>query len=75
MQRQSSRRSRSKEIKKAFKPHYFVGCDSDGMSRGVTLFWHDSIVVEVKEVTTRFIDVHVREDATAPVWHATFCVW
>jgi exonuclease III len=50
----------------------FVGCDSDGMSGGVALFWHDSIVVQVKEVTPRFIDVHVREDDTAPVWHATF---
>jgi hypothetical protein len=50
----------------------YVGCDSDGMSGGLALFWHESMHVEVKAVTARYIDVHVRESISALFWHATF---
>ena len=50
----------------------FAGCDSDGMSGGLALFWHESLHVEVKEVTARYIDVHVCESVSGPRWHATF---
>lgn len=50
----------------------FAGCDSDGMSGGLALFCHDSLQVEVRDANARFIDVHVRESALAPKWHATF---
>ena len=50
----------------------FAGCDSEGMSGGLALFWHDSLQVEVKEITPRFIDVHVRMSTSAPLWRATF---
>jgi hypothetical protein len=50
----------------------YVGHDSDGNSGGLDLFWHESVQVEVKEVTTRFIDIFIRESATSPQWHATF---
>ncbi|KAM0870562.1 hypothetical protein ACQ4PT_039934 [Festuca glaucescens] len=50
----------------------FAGWDSDGMSGGLALFWLESLYVEVKDVTARFIDVHIRESVSAPLWHATF---
>ncbi|KAM0873877.1 hypothetical protein ACQ4PT_037786 [Festuca glaucescens] len=50
----------------------FAGIDSDGLSGGLALFWHDSMYVEVKEVTERFIDVHIQASPGEQIWHATF---
>jgi hypothetical protein len=50
----------------------FAGQDSDGLSGGLALFWHESVFVDVKEITARFIDVHIRLSPSEPLWHATF---
>jgi hypothetical protein len=50
----------------------YMRCDSDGLSGGLALFWHAIMQVDVKEVTDRYIDVHVRETISGPLWHATF---
>jgi hypothetical protein len=50
----------------------FNGIDSDGLSGGLALFWHESVHVEIKKVTERFIDAHIRTSSADPVWHAMF---
>jgi hypothetical protein len=50
----------------------FAGFDSDGMSGGLALYWHESLQVEVKDANARFIDVLMRESVSSPQWHATF---
>jgi hypothetical protein len=52
----------------------FTGFSSDGLSGGLSLFWHDQISVEVQEVNKRYIDVYVRESPGAPQWCLT-CVY
>lgn len=50
----------------------FVGMDSDGMSGGLALFWHESIHMEIKSINERYIDVYVCLSRGEPSWHATF---
>jgi hypothetical protein len=37
-------------LKRRFGTGGFVGCESDGMSGGLALFWHEGMHVDVKEV-------------------------
>jgi hypothetical protein len=37
----------------------FVGVSSNGQSGGLALFWHDQIIVEVKDTNERYIDVYM----------------
>jgi hypothetical protein len=52
----------------------FTGFNSDGLSGGLALFWHDQIIVEVQEVNGRYIDVYVRESLSVLQWGLT-CVY
>jgi hypothetical protein len=38
----------------------FVGMDSEGRSGGLALFWHEHLVVDIQEVTDRYIDLHIQ---------------
>jgi hypothetical protein len=42
------------------------------MSGGLALFWHESYVVDIQEITERYIDVHIRTAPNEPLIHATF---
>jgi hypothetical protein len=68
--RQKSRRM--EKLKRMFGMGGYVGYDSDGMSEGLALFWHESMQVDVKEVNGWYIDVFIRESVSSPQWHATF---
>lgn len=50
----------------------FDGVDSNGMSGGLALFWHESYVVEILDKEDRYIDLLVREHADAVQWRVTF---
>lgn len=52
----------------------FCGVDSDGMSGGLALFWHESYVVEIMDKDERYIDAHVRVNQDAEQWRVT-CVY
>ena len=52
----------------------FAGCDSNGLSGGLALFWSDQIFVDVQEVNERYIDAYVRVSDSDPLWHLT-CVY
>ena len=43
----------------------FCGVDTEGMSGGLALFWHESYVVEILNKTERYIDAHVQIDQNA----------
>ena len=49
----------------------FAGFSSVGLSGGMALFWHESLVVEVKALNERFIDVYVRLSVNEPQWRLT----
>jgi hypothetical protein len=42
------------------------------MSGGLALFWHESILVDIKDSGTRFIDAHIRLAPGEPLFHVTF---
>jgi hypothetical protein len=44
----------------------FVGMDSEGMSGGLAIYWHESLQVDVKEVSARYIDDVVQTFDDAP---------
>lgn len=50
----------------------FEGIGSDGRSGGLALYWHESLHVEVKGKSNRYIDVCVRKRLENPTWQATF---
>jgi len=50
----------------------FAGIDSNGMSGGLALFWNESYEVDIKEVTERYIDAHIRVATGEPLIHVTF---
>ena len=52
----------------------FAGKDSEGMSGGLALFWHESLNVLVEDTSERFIDLIVRDAEDVPVWRLT-CVY
>ena len=52
----------------------FAGCDSQGLSGGLALFWCDQIHVEIKEIKERYINAYIRLSDDAPLWHLT-CVY
>jgi hypothetical protein len=52
----------------------FVGVSSNGQSGGLALFWHDQIIVKVKDMNERYIDVYMCVSPSAPQWHL-ICVY
>jgi hypothetical protein len=52
----------------------FVGCDSNGRSGGLALFWHEQLVVDVQEVTERYIDLHIQLNQHELRWRMT-CIY
>jgi hypothetical protein len=48
--------------------------DSEGMSGGLAICWHESLQVDVKEVSARYIDAVVQISDDAPQWRIT-CVY
>ena len=52
----------------------FAGCDSNGRSGGLALFWNEQFQVDVVEVTDRYIDAHIRMGPNEPLWRLT-CVY
>jgi hypothetical protein len=63
---------RIRRLRNRLRLRGFAGIDSEGLSGGLALFWHESLFVEIKEVTERFIDVHIRVSPGEQLWHATF---
>jgi hypothetical protein len=52
----------------------FTGIDSNGKSGGLALFWHEHLLVDVQEVTDRYIDIHIQVNQQEPRWRLT-CVY
>lgn len=50
----------------------FEGVDSNGMSGGLALFWHESCVVEILGKEERYTDALVRLNVDAEQWRVTF---
>lgn len=50
----------------------FEGVSSDGMRGGLALFWHESVLSEIKGVNERYIDAYVRLSRDSPQWHVSF---
>jgi hypothetical protein len=38
----------------------FAGIDSMGLSGGLALFWEENLIVDVQDVTHRYIDVFIQ---------------
>jgi hypothetical protein len=68
--RQSSVRMKRLRTRLGLKGFY--GVDSNGLSGGLALFWHESIDLEVKDANENFIDVWMRIAPDEPLFHATF---
>ena len=52
----------------------FCGVDSNGMSGGLALYWHESYDVQILDKKERYIDALVRIHPDAEQWRAT-CVY
>jgi hypothetical protein len=52
----------------------FAGVNSEGMSGGLALFWHESMFVEIKDMNKNFIDAYIRMSPDEPMWRIT-CVY
>jgi hypothetical protein len=53
----------------------FAGVDSNGMSGGLALFWHESYYVDIQEITDRYIDAYIRPSPQEPLTHViNFCI-
>lgn len=52
----------------------FCNVDSDGLSGGLALYWHEALHVEVKVKTDRYIDTLVRTSDSDPLWRLT-CIY
>jgi hypothetical protein len=63
-----------KRLRNRFGLQGFVGLDSEEMSGGLALYWHESLLIDVEEVNNRFIDVLVRTSINDPQWRLT-CVY
>jgi hypothetical protein len=50
----------------------FSSVDSRGMSGGLALFWNESIYIDIKDATYRFIDAYVHLTPNEPFNHVTF---
>ena len=50
----------------------FCGVDSEGMSGGLALYWHEAYVVEILDKTGRYIDALVQVDQNVEKWRVTF---
>jgi endonuclease/exonuclease/phosphatase family metal-dependent hydrolase len=68
--RQSSDRMRRLHTRLGLRG--FSGVDTEGQSGGLALFWHESVLMDVKEKNPRFIDAHVRFSPSDPLIHVTF---
>lgn len=49
-----------------------AGIDSDGLSGGLALFWHESVSIDIKDMNERYIDAYVCLSPDDPLWHVTF---
>ena len=52
----------------------FAGVDSNGMSGGLALYWHESYDVEILDKEEHFIDALVRVQEGAAQWRIT-CIY
>src|SRR4051812_21235936 len=52
----------------------FEAVHSNGLSGGLALFWHESVQLDVKDMTDRYIDASVSAMAGEPRWRLT-CVY
>ena len=52
----------------------FEGVDSNGMSGGLALYWHESCVVEVVDKEERYIDALVRMQSVEPNGELLVCM-
>jgi hypothetical protein len=52
----------------------FAGFSSDGLSGGLTLFWHELVSVEIQSINERVIDAYICLSSNAPKWRLT-CVY
>jgi hypothetical protein len=52
----------------------FDGVNSEGLSGGLALFWHESWFVDIKAMNKNYIDAYVRVSQNAPLWRLT-CVY
>ena len=50
----------------------FTSVDSNGLSGGLALFWHESLIIDILDKDDRYIDVAVRLHADAEQWRVTF---
>jgi hypothetical protein len=60
-----------KRLKSRFGLRGFAGSDSDGLSGGLALYWHESLLVTVEEVNERYIDVLVCKSVGETQWRLT----
>ena len=66
--------SKMKRIRARLGLKGFEGVDSNGMSGGLALYWHESCVVEVVDKEERYIDALVRMHEGGTQWRVT-CVY
>ena len=52
----------------------FCGVDSDGLSGGLAVYWHENCVVEIVDKDEHHIDALVRLQEGASQWRIT-CLW
>jgi hypothetical protein len=52
----------------------FAGVNSVGLSGGLALFWHESIIVDIKDMNKNYIDAYIRMSPNEPEWHLT-CIY
>lgn len=52
----------------------FKRVSSEGLSGGLALFWHESLSIEIKSCSSRYIDAFVHDGMDKPPWRLT-CVY
>jgi hypothetical protein len=62
------KKDKMRSLRGRFGLRGFSAVDSEGMSGGLALYWHDSLQVDVKDANTRYIDVLVRTSDDVPQW-------
>ena len=50
----------------------FEASDSDGLSGGLALYWHESLSLDVKTINKRYIDAYVTTAPGEPPWRLTY---
>ena len=46
----------------------FDGLDSVGLSGGLAMYWHESLSIEIKSSSSRYIDAQWRSQLSGKVW-------